>query len=259
VFSPDSARSNYGKIMERLLSFRQQKRSFAEAMIPHAEKLLKSLRVPKSSNLRCAVLGDASGSMEVAIKSSSIIASLLSVALDADLTFFSDQPFPPPVVPRNVVQTIEVVEKVEARGGTCMASALHKYYQEKQVIDLFILVSDEGENEKYNGYWFHELFNRYLNEVNNQCKLFLVSFVKVGEDGTIMQRLRSANLTCKQFRLHPEHPDTSKFDGLLGMITLTLSVMQEKYETLLDLLIAKHGYSRIQGDLVADVIFSYIK
>ncbi|ETO34611.1 hypothetical protein RFI_02478, partial [Reticulomyxa filosa] len=227
VFSPDSQRSNYGKIMERLLSFRQQKFSFADTLIPHAEKLLKSLRVPKSANLRCAVLGDASGSMEVAIKSASIIASLLSVALDADLTFFSDHPFPPPVTPRNVKQTIEVVEKVEARGGTCMASALHKYYQERQVIDLFILVSDEGENEKYNGHWFHELFQKYLTEVNNNCKLFLVSFVKVGEDGTIMQRLRSANLTCKQFRLHPEHPDTSKFDSLLGMVTLTLRLFKK--------------------------------
>ncbi|ETO15214.1 hypothetical protein RFI_22150, partial [Reticulomyxa filosa] len=259
VFSPESQRSNYGKIMERLLSFRQQKFSFVDTLIIHAEKLLKSLRVPKSANLRCAVLGDASGSMEVAIKSASIIASLLSVALDADLTFFNSNPFPPPVTPRNVKQTIEVVEKVEARGGTSMASALNKYYENKQIIDLFILVSDEGENEKYNGHWFHELFQKYLNEVNSNCKLFLVSFVKVGENGKIMQRLRSVNLTCKQFRLHPKYPDTSKFDSLLGMITLTLSVIQESFDTLLDFIVYNHGYSKTDGALVADVIFSYIK
>lgn len=101
---------------------------FVPDLIRHAQRRLESVAFDRlndgDSFLRCAVLGDASGSMEVAIRSSCIIASLLSVALSADLRFFNEQSFAPPVVPRNVDETVKVIDDISARGGTCMASAI---------------------------------------------------------------------------------------------------------------------------------------
>lgn len=52
-------------------------------------------------------MGDASGSMEVAIKTSSIIAGLLTAITSAKLCFFDDEIRFPPYLP----QTIEEVSK----------------------------------------------------------------------------------------------------------------------------------------------------
>eukprot|EP01083_Nonionella_stella_P237588 833339_1 len=118
IFNDDSPRSNYGKLMERILLFRQEKYKFVPFLTQHAQLRLSKVKFDelndKNSFIRCAVLGDASGSMEVAIKSSCIIASLLSVALSADLKFFNSNVFDPPVIPRNVNETIEVVNKIDA-------------------------------------------------------------------------------------------------------------------------------------------------
>jgi len=253
--------------MERILSFRELEYKFVPHLISHAQERLKLVKFDdlseEDSFVRCAVLGDASGSMEVAIKSSCIIASLLSVALSADLKFFNEEVFDPPVVPRTVNETIEVVNKICARGGTCMASALYPYLAKKIKIDLFILVSDEGENEKYNGQYFSSLFKTYKNNVNPKAQLFLVSFLNVGEEGVIMRRLKEKKIDekcIKQFRLHPENPDTSKFNALLGMVALLLSAMKQNFYLLLKILMNDYpGYEQeVNAKLVANVICSYL-
>ena len=48
------------------------------------------------------VIGDKSGSMEVAIKTSNIIASLLTKMANADLVFFDSKNVLPPFIPKNV-------------------------------------------------------------------------------------------------------------------------------------------------------------
>eukprot|EP00483_Globobulimina_turgida_P001484 UN01486 len=265
IFNDDSPRSNYGKLMERILSFREQKYKFVPYLTSHAQLRLQKVKFDElndeNSFIRCAVLGDASGSMEVAIKSSCIIASLLSVALSADLKFFNSEVFDPPVIPRNVSETIEVVNKIDARGGTCMASAIYPYLYRKIKIDLFILVSDEGENEKKNGQYFSSLFKTYKNNINSKAQLFLVSFLKVGEEGVIMQRLKNKNVNqacIKQFRLHPENPDTSKFNALLGMVALLLSAMKEHFYVIIDVLMQLESFHKQDAQTIANVICSYL-
>ena len=54
------------------------------------------------------VLGDASYSMDVAIRTATIIASLLSFLADAELKFFNDQLFDPPLVPRTIEEVLRV-------------------------------------------------------------------------------------------------------------------------------------------------------
>ena len=48
------------------------------------------------------VIGDKSGSMEVAIKTSNIIASLLTKMANTDLVFFDSENVLPPFIPKNV-------------------------------------------------------------------------------------------------------------------------------------------------------------
>ena len=197
----------------------------------------------------------------MAIKSSCIIASLLSVALNADLKFFNSEVFDPPVVPRNVDETIEVVNKIDARGGTCMASAIWPYLVNKVKIDLFVLVSDEGENEKYQDEYFASLFQKYKNEINPKAQLFLGSFLKVGDDGIIMTRLKERNVDegcIKQFRLHPENPDTSKFNALLGLVALLISAMKEHFYVIADIIMKNEDLQKNDAEMIANVICSYL-
>jgi hypothetical protein len=46
------------------------------------------------------VAGDASASMQVAIETATIIASLMTALIKADLTFFNHKPLRPPIVPK---------------------------------------------------------------------------------------------------------------------------------------------------------------
>eukprot|EP01083_Nonionella_stella_P226394 804050_1 len=233
IFSDDSNKSAYGKLMERLLKFLEEKQRFAPLLIYHIEQRLWS--IPRISNIdryheyRVAIFGDASSSMEVAIKTASILSSLMSYALSSDLLFFNAEPFDPPFIPRDVNEVIDVVNKTKAYGTTSMASALYPYYMQKIKVDLFICVSDEDENRKYKGYYFAELFNLYKATINEECKLFLVSFLKQNDRGKLFERCNKYDIISrdvKQIRLHPTNPDTSKFDALLGIASLMLLSLQ---------------------------------
>ena len=238
---------------------------FVPDLIRHAQRRLESVAFDRlndgDSFLRCAVLGDASGSMEVAIRSSCLIASLLSVALSADIRLFNEATFAPPVVPRNVDQTVKFVDEISARGGTCMASAIRPFLEERTRIDLFVLVSDEGENERHQNQYFHEVFAAYKETVNPKVRLFLVSFLSVGEEGLILHRLKEHGVDeecTKQFRLHPENPDTSKFQALLGMIALQLTAMKEHFYAVTFCLTQNYRFQQHDADKVGNLICSYL-
>jgi len=176
--------------------------------------------MPAAQDTAVAVFGDASGSMEVAIKCACALGSLFSAVLKADLVFFNDKPFDPPKVPRTAREAIAVVEAVKAGGGTAMAAPLYRYYETKKKVDLFIMVSDEEENTSYQTYRFLDLFQKYKKEVNPSTKVCFVSFLAVGVPGQLKTQFDGAGVVARQLRLDKQRPDTSKFDALLGMITL---------------------------------------
>ena len=112
---------SYGKLMERLLTIKmlregiQQRRYWGEPpartenptkapflleLIPMAEKLLKSITLALAPPV--VVIGDRSGSMEVAIRTSTIIASLLTAITSAKLVFFDDSNMDAAFIPTNI-------------------------------------------------------------------------------------------------------------------------------------------------------------
>eukprot|EP00618_Florenciella_parvula_P017280 CAMPEP_0119544400 /NCGR_PEP_ID=MMETSP1344-20130328/54710_1 /TAXON_ID=236787 /ORGANISM="Florenciella parvula, Strain CCMP2471" /LENGTH=752 /DNA_ID=CAMNT_0007588899 /DNA_START=82 /DNA_END=2337 /DNA_ORIENTATION=- len=262
-------RANFGKLMERLILFRNRGLKFVPALLRYADDQLavimaggraaaaaNSTAVNSNSTAansagkaaaeepvavavaaagghggRVAVLGDASGSMEVAINTATILGSLLSVCLNADLRFFNDGSFPPPTMPTKAAEVLTVTEQVPATGLTSPAVALTPFFAEAKAgteppVDLFIVVSDEEENtpDPTSGMTFAQRFRQYQQEVNANAKCFLVSFLTGPSSflGKMNASLRSEGIMCRQFRLDARRPDLSKLTSLLALLKLEL-------------------------------------
>lgn len=220
-----SGRSSYGKLMERLLFFHSKGLGFAQNLVPYAEKALTALQVP-AADMSVVVMGDASGSMDVAIQSSCSLGSMLAASLDATLCFFNTDLVPSRITgqkffnPKSAVESLDIINGVRAQGGTSMAAGLWPFYEKKTKVDLFILVSDEEENQSKNGFRFHTLFAKYREDVNPAAEVILVSFLRQGDEGLIKTNLSKVNIFPPQFRLNKGMPDTSKFESVLGLIML---------------------------------------
>jgi hypothetical protein len=208
---------SYGKLMERLLFFRQSQAVFFDRLIPIAERRLHQIELPLEPPV--VVLGDASYSMDVAIRTSTIIASLLAALCDADLRFFNVQSFPPHLVPRNVEQVLDVATNTRADGLTAPGCGIWEFYQSRTVVKSFIVVTDEIENEPFREHFFAQLFYRYYTEVY-PARLVFVSFLdNPKEKGRMVRALENLGITPLQFRLDSRRPDLTKVDTLLGLLS----------------------------------------
>ncbi|XP_062598671.1 uncharacterized protein LOC134260104 [Saccostrea cucullata] len=94
------------------------------------------------------ILGDKSGSMDVAIRTSSIIGGILAVITSAKLVFFDHKSHPAPYIPSTVQEVCNLAMEIKAEGGTCPAAALLPFYQRKEVVKTFVIVTDEEEVER---------------------------------------------------------------------------------------------------------------
>ena len=98
-------------------------------------------------------MGDASGSMEIAIETSVIIAGILTKITSAKLVFFDENCRDAPYLPENVNQVLDLALSTEANNGTTPASSLYKFYKDKEIIKTIIIVTDEEENGQCENYW----------------------------------------------------------------------------------------------------------
>lgn len=220
-------RTNYGKLMERLILFRNKGLSFVPQLMTYAEDKLAALATSVGSGKKVAVLGDASGSMEVAINTSTILGSLLSVCLEAELRFFNDFSFQPSTPLATAADVLKVTEQTVAAGVTAPAAALWPYYESKVPVDLFVVVSDEEENTAGpQDLLFADLFRKYKAEVHPQAEVFLVSFLQGPSSflGKMNATLRTKGIRCRQFRLDGRRPDLSKLPNLLALLNLELGL-----------------------------------
>ena len=214
--SGEEPQFNYGKFMERLLYFKQLGSSFYPKLIPAAEKRLGEIKLPLEPPV--VVFGDASYSMDVAIRTSTIIASLLTALCDADLRFFNVESYAPPLVPRKVVEVLDVALNTRADGLTAPACSIREYYIQKKIIKCMIIVTDEIENEPSQNFFFAQLFYKYYTEVY-PCKIVFVSFLDdPKKKGRMVNALESFGIIPLQFRLDTKRPDLTKLDTLFGLL-----------------------------------------
>jgi len=221
---------SYGKFMERLLYFRMNRAPFFHKLIPIAEKRLHEIELPLEPPV--VVLGDASYSMDVAIRTSTIIASLLAALCAAELRFFNVRSFPPENTPRTVEDVLDVATNTKADGLTAPACTIREFLERRTVVKSFVVVSDEIENEMDNGDFFAQLFYRYYTEVY-PARLVFVSFLEnPREKGRMVRALESLGIVPLQFRLDSRRPDLTKVDTLLGLLSAESAHFSERAEQL---------------------------
>eukprot|EP01028_Stygiella_incarcerata_P006690 TRINITY_DN2722_c0_g1_i1.p1 TRINITY_DN2722_c0_g1~~TRINITY_DN2722_c0_g1_i1.p1 ORF type:complete len:686 (+),score=199.61 TRINITY_DN2722_c0_g1_i1:153-2210(+) len=225
-------RSNYGKLMERTLLMNKQRAKFLHGMVKYANERLQDVRVPLGG-IRLAILGDASASMHVAVRVSAIICSLLHVATKADLSFFNRDflVLPEEMLPKDAMEVINIAQRTRASGRTCPAAPLLDYYNRRERVDVFVVVSDEEENtEAKNGQLFAPLFRRYIRDVHPYAFVVLVSFLKDEVVGRMKTRLEEVGIEPLQFRLDKNRPDLSRFDALLSRLAFIVDEKKKEQE-----------------------------
>ena len=171
--------------------------SFYAALLLIAEGQLQKIQLPLESPV--AVLGDASGSMEVAIRTATILSSLLTAICSAKLNFFNTAMFPPQFSPKSIEDVLKLALTTSASGGTANAAGLVPYYESKEVIKTFVMVTDEEENVDAQladgtSTRFFDLFMKYRAEIY-PAKLVFISFVPRQHDqGQMYSQFQSANV-----------------------------------------------------------------
>ena len=118
------------------------------------------------------------------------------------------------------MQVLAVTEEVRANNCTSPAAALAEFYESKQPVDLFILVSDEGENTAHKGMRFAEAYARYAREVHSEARCVFVSFLRDGDHGLMLREMERLGFNPPQYRVDVARPDLTKFDALLGSVLL---------------------------------------
>ncbi|OWF42654.1 Serine/arginine repetitive matrix protein 2 [Mizuhopecten yessoensis] len=231
-----------GKMMDRLITLKELARGFrcgrratGKYKIPFMKTLL-SLAESKLQNVKLkldspvVVLGDRSGSMDIAVRTSSVITGILCSICSADLVVFNHNCKRPKKVPENVDEALKLAMKTEASGSTNPSSALMPFYKQKRVVKTFIIVTDEGENVGN----FADLFEKYHNEVF-PARLVFVSFLDQHEKGYMCTQLKKKGFNPLQFVLDARRPDLTKLEKLFGILasesksfTEELSILQSK-------------------------------
>ena len=98
-----------------------------------------------------AILGDASASMDIAIKTSSIVVSVICSLCNADMLLFNNKVTQIEDPPKNAKTALDFIESCHALCCTAPVLTINKYLLEKKVVKTFIIISDEEENTGLKG------------------------------------------------------------------------------------------------------------
>lgn len=185
---------SYPVLMKMIIDYQHDFPELSKALIPAASSSLP-LFLEDAEGLQdftVAVFGDASPSMRIAIKVAAIVGNVLCTALKGELSFFAGKVIDSPIkTPNSVTDVMKVVNHINEQSFTCPAACLLPYYEQKKKMDLIVVVADEEENTpvKLNSQntSFCDLFIKYQKEVNQNCKLFFVSFMEFGNMNYQMQ------------------------------------------------------------------------
>jgi len=233
-----------GKLMERLMAI--SSKPVTNALMPVVERKLSDLRALLTPPVH--VSGDSSASMDVAIKTSTIISSLLSVVMPGSnsLNFFSGFPLFAAHVPQTIGDVLEVSRCMKATGTTACAASLYPLLECKKKVNWVILCTDEEENESYRGMRFHEVLLQYKDKVNPKVGVVLVSFRNGQEVGPLEKQIVDA---CRMqpivFRFNGDRPDLTKLEALFQTLALTnMSTMSHCVQHMQKLLMENQGSFR---------------
>jgi hypothetical protein len=222
----------YGKLVDLIGSVRNAR--LVEALVRVAEQKLSEYQLTLPSPV--VVLGDASASMEVAIKTSGIVASLLCALCKAELRLFNnrDQYINNP--PRTVRDAVEFGRNMRASSCTAPAISLRPYLDQRKVVKTFIVVTDEVENTASDGNqsgwygtptgrnYFADTFKNYIRLVHRARLIFITFTDSPNEDGKMVAALKSVlgdaavEELVTVFKFGLRNPDLRKLDVVLAKL-----------------------------------------
>ncbi|XP_061176627.1 uncharacterized protein LOC133185443 [Saccostrea echinata] len=227
-----------GKLLERLLVFKRlfdgssdedRKAKFYRDLLRIAEDRLKQIKLPLESPV--LVMGDASSSMSVAVKTSTIIAGILTAITSAKLSFFNGTHKEPEKVPTNVEEVLQLALNTPASGYTANAASLYPFYERKEVLKTLIMVTDEEEILKFKNFRFKELYTKYCEEVY-PAKLVFVSFLqRQHAKGQMVSQFKAEGTEVMQFVFHRSQPDLTKLDKLFGLLSAETQTFEDQIKT----------------------------
>lgn len=195
----------------------KNKATFFPLLLDKAQHLMNTINLPLESPI--LVAGDKSGSMDIAIRISTIIASILAAMSSAKFILFNDKAEEITNVPTNISTALDLAVSVEAERPTSPAAALYPFFQRSEVVKTIILITDEEENTNYKGLDFVTLYKKYAKKVY-PAKLVFVSFLPQHSEGKMVSALKKENISVLQFVLNDKRPDLSKLDNLFGLLSL---------------------------------------
>ncbi|CAF4069843.1 unnamed protein product [Rotaria sordida] len=222
-FSRGAGRGRIARNVDNQHSTQTSKATFYSDLLVIAEAQLQKINLPLESPV--AVMGDASSSMNVAIQTATILASLLTAICSAKLNFFNTQMFLPSFTPKTIEDVLTLALTTRANGSTANAAGLVPYYDGKEVIKTFVMVTDEEENTDAQladgtSTRFFNLFMKYREEIY-PAKLVFISFLRHQHaQGQMYKEFQDANLSdVIQFKFSGQRPDLTKIDNLLGLLS----------------------------------------
>jgi len=224
----------YGKLMERLMYFDSLDLPFASLLLPTAEECLRSIQLALEPPVYC--FGDASYSMDVAIRCSTIIGSVLASLTNAELRFFNDRVIQLEKTPRTTREVMDAVKAIRADGMTAPACSLWQLYRERVQAKFIIMVTDEVENVKSEDVYWPTLYERYVREVAPECTAVFISFLGGGtEKGRMVRALENLGINrIIQFRLEGSRPDLTKLDTILGLLAAECKQFPQQVQVLVE-------------------------
>lgn len=220
---------SYGKLVELLM--RVNYKYLFEELVRVTERRLRKYTVKLPGPV--AILSDASSSMDVAIKTSSIVTSLLCSLTQARLHLFNQKDNPIEKPPKTIRDAITFAKTMRASGSTSPASSLNYFYTNKLQTKTFIVVTDEVENTsteggsnwgwgwgQQKGYMFAELFQKYHQEIY-PAQLIFISFSDPNRDAEMVTNLKRVmgeqmvNEFVQTFKFDTRNPDLNRLDAVL--------------------------------------------
>ena len=226
-FKKEAYELSYGTLMRHLL-YLDPELGISKLLADHAQQCLANYSY-LTVDQPVLVLADASASMDVAIRVSTIISSVLCSLFTAELRLFrnDDQLIDPP--PRSVTDVLRLGRELRAGRSTAPSASLKPLLDEKRIVKTIIIVTDEEENTDYNGEWSRDptrLFAGVYKEYHDTvypARLIFVSFLSSPGDGQMVRALKEImpEAPITQFWMDRYKPDLRKLDSILNQMTIT--------------------------------------
>lgn len=210
----------YGNLLDNIIKMDKYHELKNKLLVIANEKITKyKLTLEKPVVILC----DGSSSMDIAIKTSAIVSSILTAICQAQLRVFRSQDELIKNPPRTAEDAILFSKYCHANNCTNPASSIYPYYANKIEVKTFIVITDEEENEKVNNMNFADIFKKYREEIY-KSKIIFISFIKNRNNHMqmiydIKNKINNVEEDILQFTFDFHNPDLRRLDNILGQIS----------------------------------------